>query len=223
MIILFTFLQNYHIISMIDKIIHIMIEIYQKEMIELPKINQSIETEVMDQETGEIISKRANRVLNWGDEPQYIKLYLQDILYFSDLPKHHEKILFELLKRATYAGEKYGMEITLNSSIKKRIADTLGIKNIRTINNALSDLVKGEILYRAEVGVYTLNPYLFGKGDWQDISRLRLEINYDNSIKGRTFQAYCEYKTELERQQEKQKKLNKLNQSKGEINNGCKK
>lgn len=111
----------------------------------------------------------------------------------SDLPKHHEKILFELLKRATYAGEKYGMEITLNASIKKRIADTLEIKNIRTINNVLTDLVKGQILIRADIGVYTLNPYLFGKGDWQDISRLRLEVSYD-AIKGRTFSTACNYK-----------------------------
>ena len=157
----------------------------------MPKIKQSVETEVLN-EYGEIVSKRANRVLNWGNEPQYIKLYLQDILYLSDLPKHHEKILFELLKRATYAGEKYGMEITLNAGIKKRIAENLGIKNIRSINNTLSDLVKGKILFRADIGVYTLNPYLFGKGDWQDISRLRLEINYDD-IKGKTFKTICRY------------------------------
>ena len=35
-------------------------------------------------------------------------------------------------------------------------------------------------------------PYLFGKGDWQDISRLRLEVNYDD-IKGKTFKTVCEY------------------------------
>lgn len=165
----------------------------------MPKIKQSVETKVTD-ENGNVISKIENKVLNWGEEPQYIKLYLQDILYLSDLPKHHEKILFELLKRASYAGEKYGMEITLNASIKKRIANTLNIKNIRTINNALSDLVKGEILFRADVGVYTLNPYLFGKGDWQDISKLRLEINYESTIKNRTFTTFCEYKDQKTQQ-----------------------
>lgn len=47
-------------------------------------------------------------------------------------------------------------------------------------------------MFRADIGVYTLNPYLFGKGDWQDISRLRLEINYDD-IKGKTFKTICRY------------------------------
>ena len=113
----------------------------------MPKLKQSVETQVFDEKTGEFVTKRANRTLNWGDEPQYIKLYLQDILYLSDLPKHHEKILFELLKRATYAGEKYGMEITLNASIKKRIADTLKIKNVRTIKQRPHRFGKGANTY----------------------------------------------------------------------------
>lgn len=44
--------------------------------------------------------------------------------------------------------------------------------------------------------MYNFNPYLFGKGDWQDIGRLRLEINYDD-IKGKTFKTVCEYKRDL--------------------------
>jgi len=164
----------------------------------MPKINQSVETSVIN-ERGEIVNKRANKILSWGAEPSYIKFYLQDILYFSDMPKHHEKILFELLKRACYAGEKDGMQITLNASVKKRIASELEIKNIRSINNVLSDLVKGKILYRVDTGLYNLNPYFFGKGDWQDIARLRLEINYDE-IKGRTFKTVCDYKEDTDGQ-----------------------
>lgn len=158
----------------------------------MPKIKQSIERTEYDGETGEITKKIENTVLSWGSEPPYIKLYLQDILYLSDLPKSHENILFELLKRATYAGDEYGMSVTLSSGLKKIIAKTLNIKNIRSINNCLSELVKGKILFRIETGVYQFNPYLFGKGDWQDISSLRLNIDYD--INGKTFKVYQEYK-----------------------------
>jgi len=157
----------------------------------MPKINQSVETLVID-ENGEFISKRANKTLSWGAEPPYIKLYLQDILYLSDIPNKHESVLYELLKRTTYAGEKNGMEVVVNSSLKRRIAQELGFKNIGSISNAITDLVKGKVLIRKDVGIYQFNPYLFGKGDWQDIARLRLEINYDE-IKGRTFKAVCEY------------------------------
>ena len=158
----------------------------------MPKINQSIETSMMN-EQGEIVSKRANKTLSWGNEPSYIKLYLQDVLYLSDMPTKHSAVLYELLKRATYAGEKDGMQVIINSSLKRRIQEALDFKNISSIHNAITDLVKGKILYRADVGMYNFNPYLFGKGEWQDIARLRLEVNYDD-IKGRTFKAVCEYK-----------------------------
>lgn len=158
----------------------------------MPTIKQSVETSVLN-EQGEFVSKRANKTLSWGSEPAYIKLYLQDVLYLSDMPTKHSAVLYELLKRASYAGDKDGMQVIINASLKRRIAECLGLKNVGSISNAITDFVKGKILYRADVGMYNFNPYLFGKGDWQDISRLRLEINYDD-IKGKTFKTVCEYK-----------------------------
>ena len=72
-----------------------------------------------------------------------------------------------------------------------------------SINNAITDFVKGKILYRVDVGMYNFNPFLFGKGDWQDISRLRLEVNYDD-IKGKTFKTVCEYQQEEENIEDQQ-------------------
>lgn len=166
----------------------------------MPKIRQSTD-ETIVMEDGRLVSKRTNQTLSWGAEPPFIKLYLQDVLYLSDIPKSHENILFELLKRASYAGDEYGMTVTLSSGLKQIIAKTLGIKNVRSINNALSELVKGKILFRVATGVYQFNSYFFGKGDWQDIARLRLEIDYD-AIKGKTFRAVCEYKENAEGQLE---------------------
>ena len=160
----------------------------------MPNIKQSFETLVMNDQ-GEMVSKKANKVLSWGAEPSYIKLYLQDILYLSDMPTKHSAILYELLKRSSYAGDKDGMQVIVNASLKRRIKETLGFKNMSSVNNAITDFVKGKILYRVDVGMYNFNPFLFGKGDWQDISRLRLEVNYDD-IKGKTFKTVCEYQQE---------------------------
>ena len=164
-----------------------------KGMNKMPKIKQSVETSIIDNKTGELISKRANKTLSWGTEPSYIKLYLQDILYLSDMPTKHSAILYELLKRSAYAGEKDGMQVIINASLKRRIKNALNLKNVGSISNAITDFVKGKILYRVDVGMYNFNPWLFGKGDWQDIARLRLEINYEE-IKGKTFKTNVEYK-----------------------------
>ena len=171
----------------------------------MPNIKQSVETLVMNDQ-GEMVSKKANKVLSWGTEPSYIKLYLQDILYLSDMPTKHSAILYELLKRSSYAGDKDGMQVIVNASLKRRIKETLGFKNMSSVNNAITDFVKGKILYRVDVGMYNFNPFLFGKGDWQDISRLRLEVNYDD-IKGKTFKTVCEYQQEEDHEDQQQKAI----------------
>ena len=163
----------------------------------MPSIKYS-STQTVTDETGKVIKKEEKVTKSWGTEPQYIKIYLEDILYLVDMPPHHSGILYELIKRASYADE--GMEVVLSAGLKKKIAEVLGIKNIRSINNALSDLVKGQVLHKIGTGLYLLNPYLFGKGDWQDIAKLRLEVNYD--LKGKSFRTICEYKSDPGRQQE---------------------
>lgn len=157
----------------------------------MPKVLQSVETSVMN-EKGEMIDKRANKTLSWGSEPPFVKMYLNDIVYLSDLPKSYGSILYEMFKYMTYAGEKDGMVIFINGYVKENIVKALSLKTTQSIDNAITKLVKGNILKRISRGTYRANPYLFGKGDWQDIARLRLEINYDE-IKGRTFKTACEY------------------------------
>lgn len=158
----------------------------------MPRINQSVETSVIN-EQGELIEKRANRVLSWGDEPNFIKLYIDDILYLQDMPQQYAKLTWALLQRISYAGDQDGMCVVLVSRIKKAICEELGWKRIQTFDNALRKLVDGKILYRIDRSIYRFNPYLFGKGDWQDISRLRLEVNYDE-FKGKTFETIIKYK-----------------------------
>jgi hypothetical protein len=157
-------------------------------------IKQSVIETIVD-ENGEVKQRRTNETLSYPSEPSFIKLYIDDVIYLSDMPKSYSPILYQFLKRMTYAGEKEGQVVFVNSSMKKRIQKELGYKNLSSINNAITDFVKAKVFIRLDPSTYLINPYLFGKGDWQDISKLRLEINYDE-IKGRTFKSICEYKNQ---------------------------
>ena len=85
------------------------------------------------------------------------------------------------------------MRITINSGVKRLMCRELCIKSPQTISNALSKLTKADILKRIETGVYALNPHLFGKGDWRDIEKLRLNVDY--TLDGyKTFSAAIKYK-----------------------------
>lgn len=175
-------------------------------------MNVKMSEEIVERDKdGKIVNHRINKTISWGSEPSFIKLYLQDLLYLSDVPSGLERILYALLKRMSYAGDENGMEIIVNASLKRRICEELGIKNIGSVSNAITNLVKGEILIRKDVGIYQFNPYLFGRGDWQDICRLRVEIDY-SAISGknkddtpRTFKTVCEYKDAESKKTEKQK------------------
>ncbi len=124
-------------------------------------------------------------------EPEYVKVYLKDILYLSDMPEGYTKIVYKLLQEAKWANE--GMRITINSGVKRLMCRELCIKSPQTISNALSKLTKADILKRIETGVYALNPHLFGKGDWRDIEKLRLNVDY--TLDGyKTFSAAIKYK-----------------------------
>ena len=160
----------------------------------MPRINQSVETMVMN-DKGEMVSKRANTVMTWGDEPSYIKLYLQDIMYLYDMPKKICCGNRSIVEKGILC-RRCGRDVCRACSpYKKAICEELGWKTVASLDNALQKLLAGKIIYRVDRSMYRFNSYLFGKGDWQDISRLRLEINYDD-IKGRTFKTNVEYKTD---------------------------
>lgn len=143
------------------------------------KITNVSKTTGYDSETGEITESEETHTMNISSEPNFIKLYLDDILYLSDLPKGLNSVLYNLLKRMGY-----GNQIIVNISVKRQIATELNLA-VATINNTITKLVKGDILIREDVGMYTVNPHLFGKGQWKDIARLRLNVTYD--INGKTF------------------------------------
>lgn len=162
----------------------------------MPTSKEVEKNTVVDVSTGEIVSQTQNirevTSRRIPPEPPYIKLYMRDIMYLKDLPKTHEKLLYALLKRSTWASAESGMIVTVSAGLKRLIAKELDIKNSRSINNALTDFVKADILKRLETGVYQFNPYLFGRGDWRDIDRLRMTVDY--TLEGKSFATMIAYR-----------------------------
>jgi len=142
------------------------------------KLVREKEEVTIDYSTGEI-TKNINTAVGFAEaEPDFVKLYLKDILYLKDLPKGLNAVLYNLIRQMNYDNE-----IVINSGIKRKIAIATGLA-FNTINGAISDFVKGKILIRIDVGIYKINPYLFGKGRWEDIKKIRSTIEY--TLEGRT-------------------------------------
>lgn len=136
---------------------------------------------------GNIVSLEQYKTFSFKSEPNFIKIYLDNILYLTDMPNNLSSLMFELLKVLTYADR--GHRIILNATIKKEIASRLKISE-QSLRNQIHTLKKGKILYQnpSEIGVYYVNPYLFGKGDWEDISKIReIKIEVAYSMEGKSF------------------------------------
>lgn len=108
-------------------------------------------------------------------EPDYVKLYIKDILRLTDIPNSGNSILFAILKRMSY-----NSEIALYGPVKKGIALELGIKE-PTVSKAIELFANKSILLRKDRGLYIVNPFFFGRGKWEEIKKIRLEIVYSEA------------------------------------------
>lgn len=152
------------------------------------KVTKEVTTNLVDHETGEIKETKNLKERIVAREPDYIKLYIDDLIKLNDLPKSTNDILYNILKRMNYDNE-----IVLVSHNKAKIAKELGIK-LNTIDQNLMKLTNKGILTRVARGVYIANPYIFGRGKWEDIRELRMKVVYNKQGRFIT--------TELDRQLE---------------------
>lgn len=125
------------------------------------------ETKEVDYATGEIKKKSLTTSFK-SEEPNFIKIYLEDISYLYAIPKSAGSMVYELFSYMVYNQNR----IILNSSIKKEISKKLNI-TLQSVQNNLYKLTKKGILKKEADGIYILNPFLFGKGDWKSIKELR--------------------------------------------------
>lgn len=153
------------------------------------KVSKVITNKVTDIENGEVKYEEETTESYVDKEPDYVKLYLKDIVALNDLPKGLDRVINVLLKTMSYDNM-----IILNSFIKKQMTEELGYKSVQVLNNNINKLVNSEILYRKGTGTYQVNAKYFGRGNWNDIKEIRLQQRYSKS--GRDVKAEIIYNEE---------------------------
>ena len=120
--------------------------------------------------TGEVISEQKNvvNIRPMEAEPAYIKMYIEDIARIFGLQHGHQEILYYVAASVDYEGI-----VSLAIGRKARIAATIGC-SVKSIDNAIGEYVKHNILHRVGRGEYELDPKLFAKGEWRNIRDRRL-------------------------------------------------
>ena len=167
-------------------------------------------------EVGEIIETEKEQIINFQKTDDFIMTFTKDLGYLKNLSKGEIVLFFGLLQIVNNNNE-----IILNAGIKKRMSENFDIK-LESINVLLSQLVKKNMILKTdEMGVYLLNVFLFGKGKWTDIKKMRMLIEWDFKEKKKTVMIEKEYLNEeeiLEKQIKQQEEILKQLQNKKEKN-----
>ncbi|MDE1943597.1 MAG: replication/maintenance protein RepL [Betaproteobacteria bacterium] len=142
------------------------------------KVTEVIDSTGKSEKTREVVNTR-----KMPQEPNYVKVYIDDLGRLLNVQESHRSILLYIAASINYDGF-----LTLVKARKERIAATVGV-SVKTVSNAVSELVKIGILRRAGRSEYELDPHLFGKGDWASIRERRqafkVELSY-SPTSGRT-------------------------------------
>lgn len=129
------------------------------------------ERTVIDGLSGEVTHSE-RQIINTSrldKEPPYIKMYIQDIGHWQGLSAGETAILHLVSSTVDYEGV-----VHLSKYAKDKIKKTLSVTD-GFVRNTISKLVSKSILLKTEnySGVYKLNPFWFGRGEWKDILEQR--------------------------------------------------
>ena len=137
------------------------------------KVTSTQIRETVDLETGEVVSQTKNHTFLAEREPDYVKIYLQDIGRLNDLTSKQNEILMAFIGAMGYKGI-----IPAFKPIKEQLAMDLGV-SLNTVNKAVQTFKDKGLFIPFKRGMYIADPMLFGRGRWSDIKDLRLIIEYN--------------------------------------------
>jgi len=134
---------------------------------------QTKSSSLVDLNTGEVVKHLETKTSAKEVEPNFVKMYIDDIGRLMDMSPSASKVLHALVKCMNYMNM-----VVMVKGIKELICNELGI-SINTLNNKISDLTNKGILIRKSKSLYVIDPELFGKGKWENIKKIRMVIDYD--------------------------------------------
>lgn len=155
---------------------------------------------VIDIETGEILSQTSEEIKTKAKEPDFVKVYLNTIMTFNGIKNITTDFLLMLCNYITYANnEKTQMRCILNKMVKDEMAQQLNISNSMVDKN-IKKCIDAGILFKTEYrATFIVNPFLFARGEWRNIKSLQTEFDFING----TWHYTKKFKTKEELEKER--------------------
>jgi len=163
-------------------------------------IIQKVETTKTNHITGEVVETEKEQIIRYPRTEDFVMSFTKDLGYMKNLSKGEIMVVFGFLQIVNKSNE-----IVLNKSVKNRIANEFGLK-VSSMDQLISNLKRKKIIssvydentQRNLRGIYLLNSFLFGKGNWMNIKKQRMYIEWDFKNKSKKTIIEMDYLTDEE-------------------------
>ena len=137
---------------------------------------------------GEILEDDTEKKTRIGKEPPFIKIYTDCMLVLNHIDASLSAPLIAFCHHMTWANESnivFRHMVWTNEFVRADVAKRCGVSD-SMVKKWIKKFVETEIFIPIEVngkvkrGAYYVNPWVIGKGEWKDISKLRGEFCLSN-------------------------------------------
>ena len=138
---------------------------------------------------GEVLGQDLEKVSRIGKEPPYIKIYTDCMLVLNGIDTALSAPLIAFGAHMTYANDKslaFRHVVRTDRLVREDVAHRCGVSD-EMVKKWIKKFVEAEIFIpiknaagQKSRGIYYVNPWVIGKGEWKDIKKLRGEFVLSN-------------------------------------------
>ena len=133
-------------------------------------------SELINVQTGEIVTLAKQTVKITSQEPEYIKLYYQAMMGVTNISEIPLNFLLALSSQISFTNNKRPMYFYSNSVTQQEITQYCNIKKGMTKEYLRRCVKKGVLFKTGTKGIYEVNPWLIAKGKWESIKDLQAKF-----------------------------------------------
>lgn len=139
-----------------------------------------------DSTTGELTREIREHTGYVGREPDYIKIYTDCMLVFNNMDIALSPFIVAFGRHMTYANggnPNFRCTVRTDEMVRRDVAEYCGVSDAR-VKQAIKALVDAEVFIPIQIngkkkrGIYFVNPWVVGKGEWKDIKALRGQFEF---------------------------------------------
>lgn len=135
-------------------------------------------SQIVDLQTGEVVSQSTNALKITSSEPLFVKVYYQAMLAITDIKEIPVDFLLALSSYISFSDNKNAMFFCNNKLSRDYICGKCQIKQRMFLRYITRCIEKG-ILFKTDAkGIYEVNPWLIAKGKWENIRELQAKFEF---------------------------------------------